>query len=446
MSVKGNAVIGQSGGPTMVINASLVGAVQEAKKHDAITGFYGAMNGIEGVLHERMLDLGAATEQQLAAMRYTPSAAIGTVRLKVNGRDLERALDVFEAHNIRYFFYAGGNDSQETSLKLSDAAKATGYELVCIGIPKTIDNDLPNTDHCPGYGSAARFLACALTYAGKDNEAFRDIQITECMGRDSGWLTASTALARAHEDDAPHLVYLPEVAFDDEKYINQVLEKYHKYGRCVIAVSEGIRYAGEDGKPDKNKLVAQRSTYTDAFGHPQLGGVAEYLGNLLEDKLSFKVRSDKPGTLHRAFMLCVSEVDLAEAYEVGRKAVELAATGQTGQMVTLMRKSDDPYECTTGVTQFENVAGGKRDIPVEWIADNGADVKEDFVRYVRPLVGNGSPEIPGLSAAIPRHAKVELPPIAPKLGDYVDSRGWWLDKKRGRWVRGSLDANSEWMV
>ncbi|MGD8238339.1 MAG: 6-phosphofructokinase [Armatimonadota bacterium] len=442
MSLAGNAVIGQSGGPTMVINASLVGAVQEAKKHDGVTGFYGAMNGIEGVLHERMIDLGAATDEQLEAMRTTPSAAIGTVRLKVDERDLERALDVFEAHNIRYFFYAGGNDSQQTSLSLSEAAAARGYDLVCVGIPKTIDNDLPNTDHCPGYGSAARYLACALTYAGKDNEAFRDIQITECMGRDSGWLTAATALARGDEHDAPHLIYLPEVPFDDQKFIEQVLEKYHAYGRCVIATSEGIRYAGEDGEPDKNQLVAQRSEYTDAFGHPQLGGVAEYLGNILEDNLSYKVRSDKPGTQHRAFMLCASEVDLAEAHEVGRKAVELAAAGQTGQMVTLVRTSEAPYEWTTGITEFEYVAGGKRDIPLDWIADRGADVKDDFVRYVSPLVGESAPQIPNLADALPRYPRIELPRIDTKLGDYVDSRGWWLDKARGRWIR--CDINTEW--
>lgn len=441
MSLMGNAVIGQSGGPTMVMNASLVGAVQEAKKHEEITGFYGAMNGVEGVLHERLVDLYAATDEQLEALRYTPSAAIGTVRLKIDDRDLERALDAFEAHNIRYFFYAGGNDSQQTSLGLSDAAGARGYDLICIGIPKTIDNDLPNTDHCPGYGSAARFLACALTFAGKDNEAFRDIQITECMGRDSGWLTAATALARGDEGEAPHLIYLPEVPFDDEKFIEQALEKYHQYGRCVIAVSEGIRYADDEGQPDNNQLVAQRSTYTDAFGHPQLGGVAEYLGNLLEDKLGFKVRSDKPGTLHRAFMLCASAVDLEEAYEVGRKAVELAAGGQTGQMVTLVRTSEDPYECTTGITEFEYVAGGKRDIPRDWIADSGADVKDDFVRYVRPLAGSTALEIPSLADAVPRYSSLELPTIEPKLGDYVDSRGWWLDKTDGRWLR--CDWNTE---
>ncbi|MFQ6130544.1 MAG: 6-phosphofructokinase [Armatimonadota bacterium] len=439
---EGNAVIGQSGGPTSVINASLVGAVEQAKKHDNIGRMYGALNGIEGVLHERMVDLETLDDEALGRLRYTPSAAIGSVRLKVTDRDLERALDVFAEHNIRYFFYAGGNDSQKTSLMISEAAAARDYDLVCIGIPKTIDNDLPETDHCPGYGSVARFVASAECFANRDNAALRDIHVAECMGRDSGWITAARRLARQDESDGPHMILLPEVPFVDEKFYEDVRHFYHKYGRCMIAASEGIRYYNEDGTPGQR--VAQASAYTDAFGHEQLGGVAEHLGNMLEDKLGYKVRSDKHGVLNRCFMYCASAQDLEEAYEVGRKAVELAAEGETGQMVTIVRTGRDPYEWTTGLTEFENVAEKKRDVPKQWIAENDIDVDEDFVEYLRPLVRGEEPDRLGYGPDLPHYPLPEMPRVERKLGDYVDSRGWWYDGKHGRFIRGKLDENTEW--
>ena len=440
-ALEGNAVIGQSGGPTMVVNASLVGAIEEAKKQDNIGRIYGALNGIEGILHERMVDLEALDDAALERLRYTPSAAIGSVRLKANERDLERALDVFAAQNIRFFFYAGGNDSQKTSLQISEAAAARNYDLICLGIPKTVDNDLPETDHCPGYGSAARFVASALCFANTDNAALRDIHVTECMGRDSGWITAASRLARRDESEGPHLILLPEVPFVDEKFYEDVLHFYHKYGRCMIAVSEGVRYY-EDGKP--GKLVAQASEFKDAFGHAQLGGVAQALTTMLEESIGGKVRSDKLGVMQRSFMYCASAQDLEEAHEVGRKAVELAAAGQSGQMVTIVRTSRDPYGWTTGVTEFENVAAKKRDIPQQWLSENGIDVTEDFVEYLNPLVRGEDPAKLGYSPDLPHYPTPQLPRVERKLGDYVDSRGWWYDGKHRRFIRGKLDKHSEW--
>jgi 6-phosphofructokinase len=443
--LKGNAVIGQSGGPTMVINASLVGAIREAKEHPQITGLYGALNGIEGILHERMVDLYAESDETLEDVRHTPSAAIGSVRLKVDKRDLRRALDVLAAHNVRYFFYAGGNDSQKTSLEISEVAKADGYELICVGIPKTVDNDLPETDHCPGYGSVARFVASAITFAGKDNEALRELHLIECMGRDSGWITAAARLARRKEGDPPHLILLPEVPFNEDQFAELVLREYKKWGRCVVAASEGIRYADKDDpkRVDPSALVAKASQFVDQFGHPQLGGVALFLTNLCEDKLGMKTRNDKMGTLQRSFMYCASKVDLEEAYEVGRKAVELAAAGQTGIMVTLQRTASDPYAWTTGVTEFENVAEKKKDIPSGWIDRENADLNDDFVHYVRPLVEGVPPKAVRFGADLPYYPGLELHRVEPKLGDYVDSRGWWLDKRANRWIRGTFDKRSE---
>ncbi|MFQ6098802.1 MAG: 6-phosphofructokinase [Armatimonadota bacterium] len=443
--LEGNAVIGQSGGPTMVINASLVGAIQEAKKHPEITGFYGALNGVEGVLHERLVDLYAESEETLEDVRYTPSAAIGSVRLKVNERDLQRALDVFRAHNVRYFFYAGGNDSQKTSLLISEIAKAEGYDLICVGIPKTVDNDLPITDHCPGYGSVARFVASAVTFAGKDNEALRELHLIECMGRDSGWITAASRLARRKEGDPPHLILLPEVPFNEEQFIELVLREYKKWGRCVVAVSEGIRYADKDDPDnvDPEALVAKASQFVDQFGHPQLGGVAMRLTSICEERLGMKTRNDKMGTLQRSFMFCASKVDLEEAYEVGRKAVELAAAGQTGQMVTLQRTSSDPYEWTTGVTEFENVAEKKKDIPLSWIDRENGDLNEDFVYYLKPLVEGAEPDKVKFGPELPYYPGLKLHRIEPRLGDYVDSRGWWLDKRAKRWIRATFDERTE---
>lgn len=386
----GNLLIGQSGGPTAVINSSLCGVIQEALKHEEITGIYGMVHGIMGVLNEEFIDLGKQDPEVIEGLRHTPSAALSSCRYKVSENEYDRILEVLRKYNIRYFFYAGGNDSQDTARKVSKIAKDSNYELRALGIPKTVDNDLLEIDHCPGYGSVARWLAIATRDAGLDTEAIGivdNVKIIETMGRNTGWITASTALAREGEDDAPHLIYLPERPFDEEKFLADVDNVYRKYGYCLVTVCEGL--------VDKNGeyiIASNRAIDTDKFGHRQLGGVAQYLCDVVANGLKIKARWDKPGTIQRVSMVCASKVDLEEAYIVGKMAVKYAVDGKSDYMVTLIREPGKEYRCSTGLVELDKVALGTKKVPDEYINESGNFVTEAFIDYVRPLIGDPLPK------------------------------------------------------
>ena len=388
--LKGNVIIGQSGGPTAVINSSLCGAIQEALKHDEITGIYGMVHGIMGVLNEDFIDLGKQHPGAIEGLRHTPSAALSSCRYKVSKDEYDRILDILKKYNIRYFFYAGGNDSQDTARKVSALARDKGYEIRAIGIPKTVDNDLPEIDHCPGYGSVSRWLAIATRDAGLDTEAIGivdNVKVIETMGRNTGWITAATALAKESEDDAPHLVYLPERPFDEEKFLADVDAVYTKNGYCVATVCEGL--VDKDGE---YITASSRSIDTDKFGHKQLGGVAQYLCDVVANGLKIKARWDKPGTIQRVSMVCASTTDLEEAYMVGKMAVKYAVDGNTDYMVTLIREPGSEYRCNTNLIELDKVALGTKKVPDEYINESGNFVTEAFINYARPLIGEKLPE------------------------------------------------------
>ena len=381
--LRGKLVMAQSGGPTAVINSSICGVIQEALKHDEFEGIYGAVNGIMGILHENLIDLKKESPKQIERLRRTPSSALGSCRRKLDETDLERVIDVFKAHNIRYFLYNGGNDSMDTANKVSKMATDAGYEMRVMGIPKTVDNDLVETDHCPGFGSVARWIAVAMRDAGRDTEAIANtstsIKLIETMGRDSGWIAGSTVLAKEDPDDAPHLIYLPEVGFDVDTFLNDVQKVYDRLGLVLISVSEGLR--------DKNGDIIVKSSTVDAFGHVQLEGVGDYLAGVIKEKLGIKARCDKPGTVQRVSILGASQSDLEEAYLVGQMAVKSAIEGKNGYMVSLVRESDEPYSCTTGLAPLDNVANAKKIVPADFMTPEGNFVNEKFIRYVKPLAG-----------------------------------------------------------
>jgi len=383
--MKGNLIVGQSGGPTAVINASLAGVIQEALKHDEIQEIYGMLHGIEGVLKEELVDLRREDPTTIEKLKRTPSAALGSCRHKLKESDYERILKVLQAHNIRYFMYIGGNDSADTSANVARVARDAGYDLVVMGIPKTIDNDLAYTDHCPGYGSVARFIAQAVRDAGLDTEAIGvvdTVKVIEIMGRNAGWITAASALGKLEPDSAPHLIYVPERPLNIDRMLADVQAVYERKGHCVVAVCEGIR------GPDGELLSATGGAlYTDAFGHKQLGGAADVLCRIIADRLKLKARFDKPGTIQRMSAVLASPVDIEEAYMVGATAVRLGVQGTTGMMVTLVRESNDPYRCTTGLAKLEDVANAEKKMPDEYINAEGNGVTEAFLAYARPLIG-----------------------------------------------------------
>lgn len=378
MRPKGKMVIGQSGGPTMVINCTVIGAVQQALESEEIDGIYGALNGLRGVLDENLVDLARESRQTLEGVAETPAAALGTVRLKMVPEHHQRVLDVFQAHNVRYFFYIGGNDSMVTCLDIHNLAQSAGYEMRVIGIPKTIDNDLPHTDHCPGYGSAARLLLLATKCISRDNESMRRIHVIEAMGRDAGWLTAASALAREERGDPPHLIYPPERPFRQEAFLSDVERVYARLGHAQVVVSEGV-------KNEQGELLAASSTI-DSFGHPHLGGVGQKLASLAQAELKVTARSDSLGTLQRSFMPCVSGTDQREAFHVGRGAVREALKGATAQMVTLERVRNHPYSCRTGLVHLNEVAFQTRTLPRKYLSAGRPDVTPSFREYLQPLV------------------------------------------------------------
>jgi len=375
--LSGRLVVGQSGGPTQVINTSLVGVIEQARKQAEITDVYGSLRGITGVLEDRFVDLGQQPDSVLAGLRCTPGAALGSVRYKLQPEDYTRIIHVLRAHQVRFFCYIGGNDSMDTAYQVHLAARKEGYELYCVGIPKTVDNDLAYTDHCPGYGSAARFVAYAARDSGMDTESMgpsSPVKIIEIMGRNAGWLTAAAALARQKDGDPPHLIYVPERPVDERSVVEDVRRTVEQREHCVIALSEGALSDSGMGE-------------VDVFGHRMKGGAAEYLARVLSEQLNLKVRLDKPNYLQRSFMATISTVDADEAYLVGQTAVTLAASGVSGVMVTLQREPGDTYRCTTGTAPLDQIANAERFLPANYISAQGNDVTEAFLKYARPLIG-----------------------------------------------------------
>ena len=388
--LKGKLLVAQSGGPTAVINASLAGVVAGGLAHpDAITDVYGALHGIEGVLGEELIDFRRETRRTLDLLRRTPSSALGSCRHKLTDSEYDRILDVFRAHDIRYFCYIGGNDSMDTADRVQRLARESGYELRAMGVPKTVDNDLAFTDHCPGYGSVARWIAIATRDIGLDTEAIGvvdRVKVIECMGRNAGWITAAAALARDHTDAAPHLIYLPERPIEMSAMLADVGKVVDRLGYCVIAVCEGAR--GADGQP----LAESTSAIdVDAFGHAQRGGAADSLCRMISSNLQVKARFDKPGTVQRVAGLHASPVDQDEAFMAGEMAVTYALEGTAGKMVTLERVGDAPYRCQTGLADLDRVANAEKLMPDEFIGPAGNDVTEAFLQYARPLIGEDLP-------------------------------------------------------
>ncbi len=420
MSLKGNAVVAQSGGPTAVINSSGCGVIQEAVKSGNIDRVIGATNGILGVLKEDLFDITAENPETIEAMKRTPAAAIGSCRYKLKSleeskADFERVLDVFKAHNIRYFFYAGGNDSMDTADKVNKLAADAGYELICMGIPKTVDNDLAFTDHCPGYPSVAKYVATCAAEAGRDTEALYTTDtctILEVMGRNAGWIAAATGLAARSPEDAPHLVYMPEAPFSFDKLVSDVNEVLKRLGRVFIVAGEGLKdQKGEYVTADKGAFGR------DSFGHVQLGGVAEMLKAVIESEVGIKARFNKLGTNQRSAMHFASLADVNEAYMCGQMAVRYATEGANGKMVTLVREDGPKYNCTTGMAELSDVANGEKKVPREYINEAGNHITDAMRDYIRPLVRGEAPVTIG-DDGLPVFMRFERRPLEKKLAEY----------------------------
>ncbi len=409
MSIEGNCIVAQSGGPTAVINASACGVIQEAMKTSAITGTFAAHNGILGVLNEDIFDMAREDPAHIDALKRSPSSALGSCRYKLksledNRADYERVLDVFKAHDIHYFFYIGGNDSMDTAHKLSILAKEIDYPLIVMGVPKTIDNDLACTDHCPGYGSVAKYNATIAMEAGRDTEALYTHDtacVMEVMGRNAGWIAAAMGVAHRTAEDAPHLIYLPEIPFTIEKFAADCKKVYDDLGRVFVIAGEGIN----DG--EGNYLAEQKGQFAkDSFGHTQLGGVAETLKEIIQSEVGIKSRYIKCGIAQRNGIHFASRTDRDEAYLVGQRAVQHAAEGTSGFMVTLERKSSAPYVCETGLAPLEDVANGEKMVPREFINDEGNGITQAMIDYVAPLM-QGEVDITVAADGLPEYTRFE---------------------------------------
>ncbi|MFA5554825.1 MAG: 6-phosphofructokinase [Phycisphaerae bacterium] len=385
---KANAVVGQSGGPTGVINASLAGVIEEVCKHDQIENLYGAIHAVQGIVKEDFIDLKRLSIADLEGISACSSSALGSSRDKPDEEYCRKIFEVFKKRNIRYFFYIGGNDSANTAHIVNLMAANVGYELRAFHIPKTIDNDLLVTDHCPGYGTAAKFVACALMGDDLDNRALPGIKIDCIMGRHAGFLTAAAALARQKEDDGPHLIYMPEKHVKMEKFVADVEQVYKKYGRCVIAVSEGI--CDTDGVPWTKKIL--QTNETDSHGNIQLSGtgaLADYMAEQIKANLKIKrVRADTFGYLQRSFVGFQSPVDVAEARECGREAVRLSMNEQSGSVAIKRLENKDEYAVELFCTELRNVAEHSKTMPDEFISADGNNVTQAFIDYAKPLTGD----------------------------------------------------------
>ncbi len=381
----GKLLVGQAGGATAVINSSLVGVIEEVRRSRRFDAVWGMRRGLEGALQGEFVDLTGLDLGTLAALAATPGAALASSRHRMTDDDAERVLDLCRRNDIRAFLYIGGNDSADTVHRLAAMAAARGQELCAIAVPKTIDNDLPVTDHCPGYGSIARYVAIATMDSAKDTESMPTmypVKIIEVMGRDAGWVAAASALGKRTDEDAPHLVYAPERPLSAEQFVRDVQRIYREVGHVVAVVTETMR--DQRGEPFADPRA---SAGTDAFGHPLLRGAAETMVRLVQDELGLRARYDKPGGLQRMAMGCASSVDLIEAAECGRTAVRLALDGVTDRMVTLVRDGDEPYRWSTSSAPLALIANHQKLLPDEFLTGNGRGVTEAFRRYAMPLLG-----------------------------------------------------------
>src|SRR6516225_4034897 len=409
----GNLLVAQSGGPTSVINSSLAGVIQEAGRHDFIEEIYGGANGILGILNEDLIDINEERVRTIEGLRYSPAAGLGTCRYKIDfkkkpeqaAKDLDRLFEVFQGHNIRYFFYIGGNDSQDTSHKIHEEAVKRRYEMRVIGVPKTIDNDLPHTDNCPGYGSVIKYNAATVMEVGIDVASMATDDgsccIVEVMGHSAGWIAAGTVLAKRGSDaNPPHIVLLPELVFEEDKFLAKVKEAVDAHKYCLVVVGEGIKYAnGEEVGADKSRL--------DAFGHPVLAGAAEKLKQLVQGKLNTKTRTVQLGYAQRAAEHSASLTDSNNSFACGEAAVKAAMSGQSGFMVKIVREThpNGSIRWTTGVQPLADIANVEHFIPREWISEDGYMPNEKFVEYAQPLI-EGEVKFP-VEGGLPKYVTLE---------------------------------------
>ncbi len=405
-NLKGACIIGQSGGPTAVINASAQGVIQTALASDQITRVLGAAHGIKGVLADQLYDMSQEDPAQLDLLQFTPSSALGSCRYKladpdVDDTDYQRILEVFKKYDVRYFFYNGGNDSMDTCNKISKYMQRVGYPCNIIGVPKTIDNDLDGTDHCPGYASAAKYIATSCMELYQDARVYDTgtVVIVEIMGRHAGWLAGAAGLA-SWAGSGPDLVYLPEVDFDMDQFLADVKRIYDATGNCLVAVSEGIHYA------DGTFVSEAKTSATDGFGHAQLGGLAAMLADVVKQKMGVKVRGIELSLLQRCGSHLASRTDIQEAYAAGKAAVEAAVSGLTDQMVALDCTRDaDGYHCQTKLIPLTQAANTERKVPRAWINEAGNGVCQSFIDYALPLI-QGEPARP-LENGLPKFARLK---------------------------------------
>lgn len=395
--IEGKALVAQGGGPTAVINQSFVGVALEARKFPQVTRVYGALHGVNGIINENLVDITESTTHNLEEVACTPSSGLLSTRDKPGVDYCRKIFEVCKAHGVRYFFYIGGNDSADACRIVNEEAAKEGYELRVVHVPKTIDNDLLVTDHCPGYGSAAKYVAQAFAGVNLDNRALPGVYIGVVMGRHAGFLTAAAALARKYPDDGPHLVYVPERPFTKKQFISDVKRTFKKHGRCIVAASEGI--VGANGKAIAEQFSKGEK---DAHGNVQLSGTGA-LGDLLSSWVKgatkiTRVRADTLGYIQRSFLGCVSEVDQAEAREVGEKAAQFALWHNLDGSVAIRRVGD--YAVEYFLTPLYTVARKARPMPASFINKEGNDVTEAFIRYARPLIG-----------AMPTVARLSAPPV-----------------------------------
>ncbi len=388
-NLKGALMFAQSGGPTSVINASAAGVFIEGLKSEQVTAVYGAAHGIRGVLNEEFYDISKEDMKELELLKYTPSSALGSVRYKLkdakkDDTDYKRILEVFKKYNVRFFFYNGGNDSMDTCNKISKYLAKSGYDCNVIGVPKTIDNDLFGTDHCPGYASAAKYIATTIMEVNLHARVYDTpmVCVIECMGRNAGWLTAAAKLA-SYKGLGADLIYLPEVDFDVNKFVADVKEVCaKKNNKCIVAVSEGIH--DKDGKLICEVLGEQAAR--DSFGHAQLGGVAASLANLIKNETGFKTRGIELSLMQRCGAHLASKTDVEETFMAGRKAVKAAVAGRTDKMVCYERKAGDNYKIAYKLLPLKLAANTEKTVPLEWITENGTNISDEYVKYALPLI------------------------------------------------------------
>ena len=417
--VKANAFYAQSGGVTAVINATACGVLQTAAEHKDIIGkvLVGA-NGIVGALNEELIDASKETKRAIAGLRTTPGGAFGSCRYKLkpyaeDPREYHRLIEVFKAHNIRYFFYNGGGDSQDTANKVSQLGARVGYPLQCIGVPKTVDNDLPITDCCPGFGSVAKYVAVSTKEAALDIESMcatsTKVFVLEVMGRHAGWIAAAGALAREQAGDPPHIILLPEVPFNQQQFLRRVKATVAEKGFCVVVVSEGVRLAN-------GKFVGESGASKDAFGHAQLGGVAPVIANMVTAKLGFKNHWAVADYLQRSARHVASATDVEQAYALGCAAVKLAVAGKTAVMPTIVRTNDSPYRWKIGEAKLSKVANVERFMPKSYITKDGFDITARAMRYLRPLIAGE--DYPRYKNGVPEYVRLKQQRVAKKLPEH----------------------------